>query len=866
LSIFERAALLCALLHGVEWLASFGDTAPAADASGWSGGPDADAGPWLLTYTGYDPSSECIRETLCALGNGYWVTRGAAPHAAADDLHYPGTYLAGVYNRLDSDLAGSTVHDESLVNVPNWLPLTVQHEDGNRIDPDSGTAQTYVQELDLRRALLTRVFIHRDPLGRTTGITERRLVSLAAPHVAALETTIEALDWSGNIRVRSSLDADVANTGVAEYRRLANRHLRPVATAEPEPGTVLLETATTQSHIGIAMAARTSVHGGGESIHPPLTLVASSPWTIGHEGLVGLSPGAPVTVEKVVAVATSRDRAISTPAEAALFHLRQAGAFPVLLAAHEQAWAGLWEDFSIAVAAGSQTGLALHLHSFHVLQTVACAGPDLDASMGARGLHGEGYRGHVFWDEMFVYPMLTLRRPELTRDLLAYRYRRLPAARAAARAAGLPGAMFPWQSGSDGRDATPIETFNPRTGRWLADTSHRQRHVGLAIAYSVVQYHQATGDMGFLATIGGELLVEICRYFAAIPTYDPADHRFHIEAAMGPDEFHDGYPGQAGHGVRDNAYTNILTAWLLHRTIGLLTQVDGHDCGRLRERLGVLPTETAHWELLSRRLAIATHADGVISQFDGYERLPEFDWDTYRTRYTNIARLDLILNAEGDSTNNYRLGKQADVLMIFYLLSAEELREVLDRLGYPLPADAIRATVDFYTARTSHGSTLSRVVHAWVNARAHRHRAWGLFTESLRTDLADTQAGISREGVHLGAMAGTVDLVVRCFAGIETRDDALWLHPLLPAELTRVEFTIVYRGQRVAVEITPRLVRLRLRACEAHPIRVCVEGDRRVLHPGDVYEAALTRPDITGRDMTGPDDGGRPYESTVDAA
>jgi len=501
----------------------------------------------------------------------------------------------------------------------------------------------------------------------------------------------------------------------------------------------------------------------------------------------------------------------------------------------------LWDDFAITVTAAAQAGLALNLHTFHVLQTTAGACVDLDAGLGARGLHGEGYRGHVFWDEMFVYPMLTLRQPQLTRDLLAYRHRRLDAARATARAHGMPGAMFPWQSGSDGREQTPTQLYNPISGRWLADNSRRQRHVGLAIAYSVIQYHQATGDIGFLTETGGELLVEICRLFAALAGHDPADDRFHIDAVMGPDEFHDGYPGRPGSGVRDDAYTNILTSWLLHRTIGLLQILDGHDCGRLRDRLQIDAAEIDRWETISRRLAVPLHADGVISQFDGYEQLAEFDWDGHRARYPNIGRLDLILAAEADSPNNYRLAKQADVLMLFYLLSAEELRDTLHRLGYELSPEAIRATIDFYTTRTSHGSTLSRVVHAWVNARADRHQAWTLFAEALQADLADTQGGTTREGVHLGAMAGTVDLILRCFAGLETRDDVLWLHPVLPPELARADFVIVYRGQQVKIELTPRLARLRLRTCDAAPITVCVEGHRTIVRPGDVFEAPIGR-------------------------
>jgi len=321
----------------------------------------------------------------------------------------------------------------------------------------------------------------------------------------------------------------------------------------------------------------------------------------GHQLQLDLTAQTPVTVEKVAAIATSRDRAISTPAEAARFHLQLAGDFSELLAAQERAWTELWDDFAVTVTVGTPAGLALNLHTFHVLQATAGASVDLDAGITARGLHGEGYRGHVFWDEMFVYPLLTLRRPQLTRDLLAYRYRRLEAARAAARAVGVCGAMFPWQSGSDGREETPTQLFNLISGTWLADNSHRQRHVGLAIAYSVIQYQQATRDVGFLAEAGGELLIEICRLFTALAVHDPDDDRFHIDMVMGPDEFHDGYPGQPGSGVRDNAYTNILTAWLLYRTIDLLQVLDGYDCGRLRDRLRVSAAEIERWEQISRR-------------------------------------------------------------------------------------------------------------------------------------------------------------------------------------------------------------------------------------------------------------------------
>jgi len=178
--------------------------------------------------------------------------------------------------------------------------------------------------------------------------------------------------------------------------------------------------------------------------------------------------------------------------------------------------------------------------------------------------------------------------------------------------------------------------------------------------------------------------------------------------------------------------------------------------------------------------------------------------------------------------------------MLFYLFSAEELRHILERLGYSLPPQIIPRTVEYYLARTSHGSTLSRLAHAWVLARTDRKASWSLFTRALDADLADTQGGTTREGVHIGAMAGTADMVLRCYCGIETRHDLLRLHPVLPAELREAEFTISYRGQPVIVNVTHARVRLDLPPSTADPIRVSVEGIERVLDAGGCWEVPLT--------------------------
>ncbi|QYF72221.1 glycosyl hydrolase family 65 protein [Cryobacterium sp. PAMC25264] len=237
----------------------------------------------------------------------------------------------------------------------------------------------------------------------------------------------------------------------------------------------------------------------------------------------------------------------------------------------------------------------------------------------------------------------------------------------------------------------------------------------------------------------------------------------------------------------------------------------------------------------------------MISQFEGYEDLPELDWERYRAQYGahdgSLGRLDLILNAEGDSTNNYRVAKQADVLMLLYLFSAEELRELVEELGYSLSADLIRRTVDFYRQRSTHGSTLSNVVHSWVDARADRERSWTSLCKALDSDIGDIQGGTTHEGIHLGAMAGSVDMVVRCYTGLEIRDDMLWLHPALPTQLDKIAFGINYREQPIRLEVTAGNLRLQLPSGGAQSIRVRVEGRQAQLYPGQTQDFLLSGPE-----------------------
>ena len=797
--------------------------------------------PWRLAYRGFEPAEEGLREALCATGNGYFATRGAAPESRADDVHYPGTYSAEVCNRLAGDIAGKTVENESIVNLPNWLPLTFRIEQGPWFELDAVELLDYEQGLDLRRGVLSRRLRFRDAEGRHTSVAQRRLVSMDDPHLAALETTIRADDWAGALAVRSGLDGDIENGGVERYRDLPGRHLIEVEPRSPAPGVIELRARTSQSRVEVVEAARTAVTRDGAPCDCERRILAEGS-SIADELSLRLEHGEEIAVEKTVALYTSRDQAISEPGPAAARALERAGGFPELLRAHALRWEQLWKRIQLRLDADVRTQMTLNLHIFHLLQTLSEHTVDLDVGMPARGLHGEAYRGHVFWDELFAFPFLAMHFPDIGRALLTYRYRRLPEAREAARAAGCEGAMYPWQSGLEGREETQTMHLNPRSGRWLPDGSSLQRHVNIAVAHNVWQYHVVSDDLEFLTLYGAEMMLEIARFWASLAGYDQAKGRFSITAVMGPDEYHDAYPDAAEPGIDDNAYTNVMAVWVLCRALDALEALPAVRRAELREQLGLSTEETDRWDELSRRMYVPFHDGRIISQFDGYERLEELDWEGYRERYGDIHRLDRILEAEGDTPNRYKASKQADVLMLFFLLSAEDLVELFERLGYRFDPASIPTNIDYYVRRTAHGSTLSRVVHSWVLARANRPGSWKLFEEALRSDIGDIQGGTTAEGVHLGAMAGTVDLLQRGVTGIEWRDSVLVLNPRLPEELGELTFTLRHRRHwGVRVEVRDGRLSVSLPPSDAPPITIAYRDRLFELAGGEAFETTLRK-------------------------
>jgi trehalose/maltose hydrolase-like predicted phosphorylase len=793
---------------------------------------------WKLIYEGWDPSQEPLREALCTLGNGYFATRGALEMMGAGGVHYPGTYMAGGYDRLRSTIADREIENEDLVNWPNWLSMNFRPEGGDWFDSAAVEMLEYRQELDLAVGLLQRTMRFRDGDGRETKLVSRRFVHMAEMHYAAMEWTLTPENWSGKVDLRSALEGRVQNAGVARYRKLNSQHLQPVRTEVFGEDGIALLVETVQSRIEMAQAARTRIVGSSRDAAQRIS--QELPGYVEQTLSVEVERGKPLQVEKIVAIYSSRDWAISSPENEAKRAIERAGNFAELLRTHRLAWERLWYRCDIQLEGVPDEQLALRVHIFHILQTVSLNTVDLDAGLPARGLHGEAYRGHVFWDELYIFPYLQFRVPEIARALQMYRYRRLPEARRIAKQEGFSGALFPWQSGSDGREETQVVHLNPRSGRWVPDETRLQRHVNAAIAFNVWRHYQATGRREFICTYGSRIILEIARFWASAATFNPRRDRYEIHGVVGPDEYHTRYPDSEEPGLNNNAYTNVMAAWVL-QCGGRVVKLLDDDCkSEIFEDLQMTDDEIAEWSEIGRKMYVPFQNGGIISQFEGYEKLQEFDWESYRAKYGDIHRLDRILEAEGDTPNRYKVSKQADVLMLFYLFTAERLVQMFEWMGYSFDPEWIPKNIEYYLPRTSHGSTLSAIVNAWVQARSDRESSWRWFERAVRADLRDVQGGTTAEGIHLGAMAGTVDLIQRCYSGIAVRDDVLWLNPGLPEELKSVTSRIQYRGHWFKLHITSEQMTVLFEGVWEPYARLGVDGKIVEFKPGETREFDLT--------------------------
>ncbi|HPJ00374.1 MAG TPA: glycoside hydrolase family 65 protein, partial [Enterococcus sp.] len=663
--------------------------------------------PWEVVYHGYTPGKdEYSVESLLTVGNGFLGLRGTTPEMEIADENYPALYLASLYNTAASQVADRTIYNEDFVNAPNLqkIFLIVNEE---RVDIANNQVLSMKRRLDLKTGLFESWTTVQLTDGKELAIHTKKIASMANVHQFNLSYTFTPLNFSGDITVVSEADGAVYNYNVARYRSLSREHLE-VTKRQINHNYVALTAKTNTSNITIAQQAKLyydetlaelTTEETDTKISQTLTLQAQE--------------GTAYTFEKTVLVDQYREHEdIPTIDFSADFPT-----FEESYQASAAAWKALWATAGIEIDGDLMSQKMLNLHTFHLLASASPNGnKNLDASVTARGLHGEAYRGHIFWDELFILPFYIIHFPETAKELLLYRYRRLEMAKKDAKKAGYEGAMFPWQSGLDGTEQSQELHLNPISGEWKEDHSRLQRHVSLAIAYNVWQYWHNTNDVAFMEKYGLELMLEIAQFWQSAATFDETTQRYFIDRVMGPDEFHESYPNAEKGGLKNNAYTNMMVVWLFEEIERLNEQLSSEIVQSIQAKAGITQQQIEKMAAMKHQLGLEINENGIIAQFEGYFDLKDLDWDHYKEKYGNIYRMDRILNAEGESADAYKVAKQADSLMIFYNFSKEQVRLILEDLNYQLPNDYVERNLNYYLERTSHGSTLSRVVHAQLAA------------------------------------------------------------------------------------------------------------------------------------------------------
>ncbi|WP_224555272.1 glycoside hydrolase family 65 protein [Pectobacterium versatile] len=742
-----------------------------------------DALSWGINYCGFTAGKEEYAvESLLTVANGYLGVRGAMPDMQANDATYPATYLAGCYNQAQSNVADHTVTNEDFVNAPDARAIRIKIGNGDWLTPETSKNIALYRNLSLKNGVLEQNWLVEDEQQRQIQIRSQILADMSHPTRFAIEYCFTPLNFDGDITISTHIDGETHNYGVARYRSLTSHHYE-VLSCNVLGKNAYLNARTLQSEIGMGFSS--TIRGNfftEKDIH-----IQEEP------NKVSQSITCPVVQGKTYQFEKSVNIRLSTvfPDE---WHIADESVlvdFATQLKSTQQSWESLWEKTDIIIDGDLMSQKLLRLHTYHLLCSCSPFSNEsyqLDVSVTARGLHGEAYRGHIFWDEIFILPFYIMHFPQTARQLLMYRYNRLSAARHAAKEEGYEGAMFPWQSGHDGTEQTQIVHLNPLNGEWDPDYSRLQRHVSLAIAYNIWLYWINTKDNEFMESHGIEILMEIARFWLSKSQWNEITQRYSIRGVMGPDEFHEHSVGSETDGLKDNAYTNLMVSWLFSKLAELRQRFDIHLIDTVNTNFW---TEIDH---VGKNLSLIIE-DDIISQFDGYFDLTEIDWKHYRKKHQNIYRMDRILRAEGKSADHYKVAKQADALMIFNNFSEDDVTEILKNMGYKLRKNYARKNLNYYLERTSHGSTLSRIVHAQLANDINFHElSWKLYREALSSDYQDIQSGTTAEGIHTGVMAATLNTTIIAYAGVDIRHVCLRIAPSLPKGWECIRFNLQHRG------------------------------------------------------------------------
>ncbi|WP_125604733.1 glycosyl hydrolase family 65 protein [Lapidilactobacillus bayanensis] len=748
------------------------------------------ASDWQIDYKNIHPSAaeSYGQESLLTLSNGYLGWRGAPIMTTYSEDHYPGLYVAGVFNQTSTPVAGKDVINEDMVNLPNPQLFELEVA-GNKLDFNPIIRES---TLNMKDGTLVERYVFQLVQGNIQ-VTVTKTVDPICYHQFAEQIEVVA-DFDTDIKASAIIDGTVTNQNVKRYRDFNSQEFKVSATQNH-----YLHAQTLASKIDMII-------GGTFKSTVASTKTDYFDQKVIEHITTKLKIGEPITFERVMAVATSYED--KNPIATVMQALNSA-TYDKILHASQNYWHEVWAANDVKLTSPTKDlQMLIRLNIFHLHQAAQHnANQDLDASVGSRALTGEGYRGHIFWDELFVVPYYAANEPETAYDILQYRLKRLEAAKKNAASENEAGAMYPWQSAMYGDEQAQIIHLNPVDNSWIPDNSRLQRHVSLAVVYDLWIYTHLTNDYRLMNNGGLAVLLETSKFW--LNKVNHSSEKYHLSGVMGPDEFHESYPDATEAGIRDNAYTNIMLTWSLNWLLALQNN-DQIDFAKIATTHNFDEKLLQKAQNVAHSLALHLSKQGVIEQYAGYFDLKELNFADYTKKYGDIHRIDRLLKAEGKDSNDYQANKQADFLMLIYNFGAQVTADLIKQLGYSLPENWLRLNRDYYLARTVHGSTTSRPVFAGIDvALGETQRASEFLETAIKSDYDDIQGGTTAEGIHIGVMGETLAVIQNGFAGVDLRGEQVTVDPLLPQTWENLSFTQRFRGVLLNFNFTQQQVMIK---------------------------------------------------------
>lgn len=688
--------------------------------------------------------------SLMTLGNGYLGVRASTEESYAEQVR--GMYVAGIYNR-------ATPHETSdLVNLPDLVGMRIEL-DGEIFSLLNGAILSYKRMLNLATGELTRDILWKNKEGKRFRLVFQRMAAKNNLHLLASKLTITSLDKPAKLKVETGIDAQQTNFG--------RQHLIEDTVRVFDEQIMLGVYRTTQSDHTIAIA--TSCHCSDES---DITFSAKNRQlytTIRHS----LSVQTPYIVEKTGTIFTSLDQG-ETGKDIEAFSLRELKeqsslGYGRLLENSAQVWKQFWQEKRVTVTSeNNDDQLALDFAIYHI--EIMTPSHDERFSVGAKGLTGEGYKGHVFWDtEIFITPFHLFSNPDTAKKLLSYRYLHLQQAMEKASLNGYKGALFPWESAFTGKEETPeFAAINIKTGKQQKVASAlAEHHIVADIAYMVVEYYRHTADREFMKKQGLPLLKETARFWISRTTEE--NDQLFIKDVIGPDEYTEH--------IDNNAYTNYLAAYNVRQALTYMKLFD--DCDEELIEQGE--------DFLKRLYLPKPNAEEIIPQDDTFLSKAEIDLTRYKEAQGSQA---ILLDYSRQEVNEMQILKQADVVMLLYLFPDLFSREVTAK------------NLEYYERHTIHDSSLSKAIHAIVAARCgEMETAYRFFKEACLIDLGPNPHS-SDEGLHAASLGAIWLAAVFGFANLTCNDGGLVINPNLPDEWKKLVIPLTFKGSQLKVILT----------------------------------------------------------------